>query len=58
MKATPTKTEPVDLFGQPLTETKPRKGVPTGHADVPGYGPDGETCGSCGHVTRPREWAR
>jgi len=43
----------IGLFGEPLTETRPRKQrVPAGHADVPGHGPPGETCGSCDYFAR------
>jgi len=44
--------EDCDLFGDPITEPTRRKGVPAGHADVPGHGPPGETCGSCAHLRR------
>lgn len=34
---------------------KHRKGpVPRGHVMPPGSGPQGETCGSCGHLVRKR----
>jgi hypothetical protein len=31
---------------------------PQGHAMPPGYGPAGETCGSCGHLHRSRRSAK
>ena len=29
-----------------------------GHADVPGHGPKGETCGTCQHIVRVRGGSR
>lgn len=29
-----------------------------GHADVPGHGPKGETCGTCEHIVRIRGGSR
>lgn len=41
------------LFGE--IEFKPPSKC-KGHADVPGYGPKGETCGTCEHKQwRPRQ---
>jgi hypothetical protein len=31
-----------------------REPVPHGHVMPPGTGPEGETCGSCAHMTRKR----
>lgn len=48
-----------DLFGDPITvETRRRKGVPAGHADVPGHGPPGETCGTCAQLAWSRRYSR
>lgn len=38
----------------PLTSVrkKRREPTPSGHAGIPGTGPEGETCGSCRHLFR------
>lgn len=38
--------------GRPIR--KPSTPRPDGYAGMPGAGPDGETCGSCGHIERFR----
>ncbi|WP_056212978.1 hypothetical protein [Methylobacterium sp. Leaf94] len=43
-----------DLFGQSPEPAKPKGTQANGYAFPPGTGPEGETCGSCGHLTRIR----
>lgn len=40
-----------DLFGHVEPERGKNYVEPRGHADRPGTGPDGETCGTCGNAT-------
>jgi hypothetical protein len=52
----------IDLFGNPdrvyaMTPAERKKAtrkepIPKGYAAPPGAGPEGETCGSCGHHAR------
>lgn len=58
-----------DIFGNPIIPDGPamtpaerrkmtrREPVPKGYATVPGTGPAGETCGSCGHHVE-RQYAK
>lgn len=50
-----------DLFGEEVVlVAKPsRKGIQRvrGYAADPGTGPDGETCGTCTHILRVKNWS-
>lgn len=44
----------VNLFGEEITERSAHRTRPNGYADVPGHGPEGETCKTCRHIVRIR----
>lgn len=52
-------TDNTDLFEKmraaPVRVKKRREPLPAGHADRPGTGLAGETCGSCKHLYRNRQ---
>jgi hypothetical protein len=41
-----------DLWNQPIGKFKRKTPKPSGHAGKPGSGKEGETCGTCKHLTR------
>lgn len=45
-----------DIRQRRLARRRDRE-LPRGHAAIPGTGPEGETCGSCGHLVR-RQFSR
>ena len=47
-----------DLPQTPVVKRGKHYVEPCGYVDIPGTGPDGETCGSCRHCVRMRQAKR